>query len=25
VYHHKRPHSALEYLTPMEFQKQNLS
>ena len=25
VYHQKRPHSALEYLTPMEFQKQILS
>ena len=25
VYHHKRPHSALEYLTPLEFQRQNLS
>ena len=25
VYHHKRPHSALEYLTPMEFEQQNLS
>ncbi|MDD9974511.1 MAG: integrase core domain-containing protein [Candidatus Poribacteria bacterium] len=25
VYHHKRPHSALEYLTPMEFQRKNLS
>ena len=24
-YHQKRPHSALEYLTPMEFQRQNLS
>ena len=24
VYHHKRPHSALDYLTPMEFQQQNL-
>ena len=24
VYHQKRPHSALDYLTPMEFQKQNL-
>ena len=25
VYHHKRPHSALEYLTPLEFQRQNLA
>ena len=25
VYHHKRPHSALGYLTPMEFQQKNLS
>ena len=25
VYHHKRPHSALGYLTPMEFQRKNLS
>ena len=25
VYHQKRPHSALEYLTPLEFQRQNLS
>ena len=24
VYHQKRPHSALGYLTPMEFQKRNL-
>ena len=23
--HQKRPHSALGYLTPMEFQQQNLS
>ena len=25
VYHHKRPHSALDYLTPIEFQRKNLS
>ena len=25
VYHHKRPHSVLEYLTPVEFSQQNLS
>ena len=25
VYHHKRPHSALDYLTPVEFEKRNLS
>ena len=25
VYHHKHPHSALEYLTPVEFSQQNLS
>ena len=25
VYHQKRPHSALRYLTPMEFQQQTLS
>ena len=25
VYHLKRPHSALEYLTPVEFSQQNLS
>ena len=25
VYHQKRPHSALGYLTPMEFQRKNLS
>ena len=25
VYHHKRPHSTLGYLTPMEFQQQTLS
>ena len=25
VYHQKRPHSALEYLTPMEFEQQTLS
>ena len=25
AYHQKRPHSALEYLMPMEFQQQNLS
>ena len=25
VYHHKRPHSALGYLTPIEFQRKNLS
>ena len=25
VYNQKRPHSALRYLTPVEFQEQNLS
>ena len=25
VYHQKRPHSALGYLTPLEFQRKNLS
>ena len=25
VYHHKRPHSALGYLTPLEFQRKTLS
>ena len=25
VYHQKRPHGALDYLTPMEFEQQNLS
>ena len=25
VYHQKRPHAALDYLTPMEFEQQNLS
>ena len=25
VYHHKHPHSALGYLTPLEFQRKNLS
>ena len=25
LYHHKHPHSALEYLTPLEFQRENLS
>ena len=25
VYHHKRPHSALGDLTPLEFQRKNLS
>ena len=25
LYHQKRPHSALGYLTPMEFQQQTLS
>ena len=24
VYHQKRPYSALDYLTPMEFEQQNL-
>ena len=25
VYHQKRPHSGLDYLTPLEFQRKNLS
>lgn len=25
VYHQKRPHSALDYLKPVEFQRKNLS
>ena len=25
VYHQKRPHSALGYLTPLDFQRKNLS